>query len=298
MKIDNKQLLEQYSKGLASTGKTRSLYLRYASDFLDYAEGDFSREVINKYLERLKRKKYRGKNTSDGTLNFAFRVVRTLFTRNEAILKEQGVEWPYRRGESPSIREDDINAPALDPDIIREQIYAIKKDGEPAARAFLSISTVYGTRRIEMVELTQDDVRIKDKTIHIATAKHGRERTHLIPDEIVPYLAEYDFNKPISDFTLFTLWYRIEYKISLAHTDQVGWHSIRRTLNTLLLDQLPEATVMGFMRWKQRTSSHMPYRYSAQRYVGREGVTTKVVGEAKDVDTKVFEVHPFLEHWK
>ena len=149
-----------------------------------------------------------------------------------------------------------------------------------------------------MVEFTAEDVNIRDRAIHISTAKHGRERTHTIPEEIVPYLEQYDFDKKRSDSELLTLWYRIEYEIELDHTDQVGWHSIRRTLNTLLLDHLPEVTVMSFMRWKQRTSSHMPYRYSAQRFVGREGMSTRVVGEARDVDSKVFEVHPFLEYWR
>ena len=291
--MNNTEILNNYSKRLGSTGKTRNLYLRYAQDFLNYANGNFERETIDKYLARLKRQKY-----SDGSINLIFRIVRTLFKRNEVLLKEQNIEWPFNRGESPQIREDRIQAPALDPDVISEMIQAIKDNGEPDEKAFLAISTTYGTRRIEMVELEQESVDIKGRTIHITTAKHGRERTHIIPDEIVPYLKEYDFDKKRSEFELFTLWYRIEYLIELEHTNQVGWHSVRRTLNTLLLDQLPEGTVMSFMRWKQRTSSHMPYHYSAQRFVGREGMTTKVVGEARDVDSKVFKVHPFLEYWR
>ncbi len=284
--MNNIELLENYSKRLGSTGKTRSLYLRYASDFLAYAAGNFERETIDKYLARLRRQKY-----SDGSVNLIFRIVRTLFSRND-------IEWPFNRGESPLIREDRIQAPALAPDIIEEMIQAVKKGGKPEEKAFLAISTTYATRRIEMVELSAEDVNIKDRTIHIATAKHGRERTHIIPEVIVPYLEPYDFDNKRSESELFTLWYRIEYIIELEHTNQVGWHSVRRTLNTLLLDHLPEATVMSFMRWKQRTSSHMPYRYSAQRFVGRDGMSTKVVGKALDVDSKVFEVHPFLEFWK
>ena len=292
--MSENQWLENYAKKLGSKGYSRDLYLRFAKDFLDSAGGSFDRDSIEHYLEHLRREhKY-----SDGSVNFAFRVVRTLFKRNEAELKEEGVEWPFNRGESPLIREDEVVAPALDPDIIGEMIQATKKKGTPDEKAFLAISTTYATRRVEMVSLVQDDVKIKDKTIHITTAKHGRERTHLIPDEIVPYLKGYDFDRAITNFILFTLWYRIEYLIDLPHTDKVGFHSVRRTLNTILLEHLPEVTVMSFLRWKQRTSSHMPYRYSAQRFVGREGLTTKVVGGAKDVDQKVFEVHPFLEYWR
>jgi len=291
--MNNTELLENYSKRLGSTGKTRSLYLRYANNFLEYAKGDFEREKIDKYLAHLRRQKY-----SDGSINLMFRIVRTLFKRNEILLKENNIEWPFNRGESPQIREDRIQAPALDPDVIGEMINKVKKEGDPDEKAFLAISTIYGTRRIEMVEVSAEAVNIRDRTLHIVTRKHGRERTHMIPEAIVPYLETYDFGTTRSEAALFTLWYRLEYRIGLEHIDQVGWHSVRRTLDTMLLDQLSEATVMSFMRWKQRTSSNMAYRYSAQRFVGREGITTKVVGAARDVDSKVFAVHPFLEYWR
>ncbi len=284
--MSNAEILENYTKRLGSSGKTRSLYIRYASNFLEYAGGEFDREKIDKYLVRLGRQKY-----ADGSINLIFRIIRTLFSRND-------IEWPYNRGESPQIREDRIQAPALDPDIIGEMIQAVKTEGEPSEKAFLAISTIYATRRVEMVGLVMDDVNIRDRTIHITTAKHGRERTHMIPEEIVPYIEGYDFDVGRSESEIFTLWYSLEYRIGLDHTHRVGWHSVRRTINTLLLDNLPEATVMSFMRWKQRTSSHMPYRYSAQRFVGRDGMSTKVVGAARDVDSKVFEVHPFLEYWR
>ena len=41
----------------------------------------------------------------------------------------------------------------------------------------------------------------------------------------------------------------------------------------------------------------MPYRYSAQKFVGKEGESTKVVGEALEVDSKIFKKHPFVSHW-
>ena len=292
--MNNAELLEQYSKGLASTGKTRTLFIRFAADFLEYANSDFSREIINKYLEHLRMShKY-----SDGTINLIFRVIRTLVSRNADVLKENGFEWPYRRGESPTIREDSIQAPALHPNTIIKLIGAVRESGDPEEAAFLALSTTYGLRRVEMVELSQADVRLKDKNIHIATAKHGRERTHIIPEELIPFLKGHDFSKEMSDFGLFTLWYRIENRIKLSHINQVGWHSIRRTLNTLLLRKLPESTTMSFLRWKQRTSSHMPFRYSAIKFVGEEDETIEVVGEALDVDSEVFRTHPFLEHWR
>ena len=124
--MNNEEILRNYERGLASSGKTRSLYIRFAGEFLDYAEGDFSREKISKYLENMRHKKNRdGTLKSDGTVNFAFRVVRTMFSRNN-------LDWPFRRGEAPNIREDNIQAPALHPLTTIKAIQAVKEGEYPA----------------------------------------------------------------------------------------------------------------------------------------------------------------------
>jgi integrase len=285
--MDSANLLEQYARGLGSTGALRNHYLSYARDFLDYSEGRLDKETVMKYLKHIRQKRH----LSDGSVNFIYRVIRTLFKRN-------GLDWPFTRGEAPSIREDKVQAPALDPDIVVEMIEAAKRQPKSAEATFLSLATVYGLRRVEMVNLQAEDVNLADRTLHIATAKHGRDRTHMIPEEIIPYLKHYDFSRPRTEFDLFTLWYMIEKMVNLEHVERVSWHAVRRTVDTLLLDRLPDTVVMSFLRWKQRTSGSMPYRYSAQRFVGRGGIKTRVVGEALEVDEKVFAVHPFLKHWR
>ena len=206
--MNKEELLENYSKRLGSKGKTRNLYLKYVTDFLEYSDGNFDRETVEKYLEHLRKQhKY-----SEGSISFIFGILRTLFNRNS-------IEWPFARGDAPQIHENKVQAPALHPKTIIKMIQAVKEKGGLEEKAFLSLSTTYGLRKVEMKELTQSDVRIKDRTIHIATAKHGRERTHIIPGEIVPYLKEYNFDTRVSDFGLFTLWYQIEYLIGLNHSD-------------------------------------------------------------------------------
>jgi integrase len=241
--------------------------------------------MISKYIEHLKNKKF-----SDGTINFRFRQIRTLFKRNE-------LEWPFLYGEAPAIRENKVVALALHPDLVGEIITAIKADGTPEEKALLALSTTYGVRRTEIVNLKQEDVMLEDRIIHIATAKHGRERNHLVPDIIVPILADYDFEQKRSNFSLNVLWHRIEYKANIEHTDHVGWHSIRRTLNTELRNVLPANVTMAFMRWKMKTNADMSLRYTATSYVGRNGTTKKVAGEYQDMDRQVFANHPFLKYW-
>jgi len=292
--MEKEVLLSNYEKGLASKGKLRTHYLRYAHDFLSFSDGIFDRHTIDKYIDYLRKKR----RYSDGTVNFAFGVIRTMFNRNQSQLASEGWDWPYRRGEGPIIREDKITAPALSPEVIYKMIETTKENGEIEEKVFLALSTTYGLRREELLNISNDDIDFRGKSIHIATLKHGRDRTHMIPEEIVPYLKDYGFDTVRSEFGMLEVWYRIEHRCGLRHTDQVGWHSIRRTLNTLLGDELPRVTVMSFLRWKQRTSSDMSFRYSAQTFVGFDGEITKVVGESRQVDEKVFAVHPFLKYWR
>jgi integrase len=221
-----------------------------------------------------------------------------LYNRNADLLKKEGVIWPFVRGDAPQIHEDTINAPALEPDLIIEMIRFAKASPQRELSTFLALSTTYGMRREELTSIGQDDVHYRERTIHVSTMKHGRERTHLIPPPIVPYLQQYDFNHKMTHLHLLNIWYRIEYGVGFAHIARVGYHSIRRTLDTMLLDSLPQSTVMSFMRWKQRTSSNMAYRYSAQKFVGREGTSTQVIGESLETDKKVFAVHPFVKYWE
>lgn len=97
--MGNAKLLENYSKMLGSQGKTRSLYLGYARDFLEYSNGNFGRETIERYLEHLKICNYSG-----GSINFIFRVIRTLASRNK-------IEWPFARGEAPPANRDKHGGP-------------------------------------------------------------------------------------------------------------------------------------------------------------------------------------------
>lgn len=294
MKIDKKQMLDRYQRGLGSDGKTRILYLRYAGDFLDYSNGSFDRQVISKHLDRL-RKKF---HYSDGTINFIFRIIRTLYSRNSGLLEAEGIEWPFRRGETPQIREKNVKAPALHPRTVERMVAAAREHNNIDETAFLALSTTYGLRQVEMMELENKDIKLKDRVIHIATAKHGRERSHMIPKEIIPYLERYDFDQSISEFKMLSIWYLLEYRIKLRHIERVGWHSIRRTLNTLLAKELSEITVKSFLRHKQRTSSDMTFRYSAITFVGEEEEMTELSSDSSAADQEVFDIHPFIGFWK
>ena len=280
-------LLQRYASNLPDSS-SRNQYVSYARNFLDSAAA-LDKESINKYLAKLKRQ---GKKT--GTVNFAFRVLRTLFNVNK-------LDWPFRRGEAPLIRQRDEYKPALDPELIRIMVEAAKNgklDTSPAC--FLALSTVYGLRREEMCDLKPGDVDLKAGTIFINTVKFGRERYHLIPEEIKPYLQSHDFNQRYNLTQMSQLFWVIVNRSGLEalRPKRLGWHSIRHTVKTLLDDSgLSLYAVHDFMRWKSvEREFAMDVRYHATHFVGLE--EDRVVTEEAESDKEIFEKHPLLEFWR
>jgi len=285
--MNKPELLSKYDSNLAGS-KNKNHYLSYAKNFLDYADS-LDKENINNYIKKLKRQ-----GRSPGTLNFAFRVIRRLFAVN-------GLEWPFRRGEAPQIGQREEVKPALDPEVVKAMVQAAKDNVLDSDEAcFLALSTLYGLRREEMYNLVSKDIDFKGDTIFISTVKSGRQRYHLIPPEIKPYLEKHDFEARYSDTAMSQMFWRIINKSGLEvfKSERLGWHSIRRTLITLLHQSgVDPFTVHQFMRWKgaQRDMA-MDTRYHATHFVGLEG--TKVVAMEAQSDKEVFKKHPLLKFWR
>jgi len=280
-------LLQKYASNLPDS-EYRNQYISHAKRFLDYADA-LDKESINKYLARLKRQGY-----SPGTISFAFRVVRTLFNVNN-------LEWPFRRGEGPQIGQRDEYKPALAPELIRVMVEAAKNGKlESAPACFLALSTVYALRREEMCDLESGDLDFKANTIFISTAKFGRERYHLVPDEIRPYLERHDFSQRYSLERMSQLFWVVVNRSGLEalKPQRLGWHSIRRTVKTLLDNSgLSPYSVHSFMRWKGVDREFaMDVRYHASHFVGLDGAT--VITEEAESDKEIFEKHPLLEFWR
>lgn len=289
--------LNNYARRLSSKDQNRAKYLSRVRRFLEYSEGDLSREAVESFMAVLEKEDKR-----PTTRRQYFSLIRSLFMRNN-------IEWPFNRGEGPQVGDRDVQKPALDPSIIAEMIHAAKSGKLDAEKtAYLAVSTTYGTRQIELRELNDTgkdiegrpvefSVDIGGRTIYIATAKSGWQRYHVLPDELVPYLENHRF-RPHTEAEFRSLWYFLEDAIKFPHYDRVGFHSVRRTLDTELLKVLPVETVRSFLRWKKATSRDMAFRYSATTYLGRETKTQEMAGDLKQEDIRVFRVHPFLRYWK
>lgn len=280
-------MLAKYASNLPDD-RYRNHYVSYARSFLESAAA-LDKESINKYLAKLKRQK-----KSAGTINFAFRVIRTLFNVNK-------LDWAFRRGEAPQIRQQDEYKPALDPELVKVMIEAAKNGKLGASpTCFLALSTVYGLRREELCDLEPSDVDLEADTIFISTIKFGRERYHLIPEEIKPYLR-YDFSQRYSLTQMSQLFWVVVNGAGLQalKPQRLGWHSMRRGLIFLLhRSGLDPFTVHHFMRFKRAADRELAIdvRCHASHFVGLEG--TRMVTEEPESDKEVFEKHPLLQFWR
>jgi len=286
-KIDKDALLGKYADNL-SNSSNKVHYLSYARDFLDHADG-LNRASIDRYLNIL-----RQKGRKPGTVNFAFRVIKRLFTVN-------GLGWEYRRGEAPAIGQRDEHRPQLSAEVIQTMV-AAAKDGKlhDDEMCFLTLSTTYGLRREEMVDLKPEDVDLANSAIYVSTVKFGRQRYHLIPPEIHPYLAKHDFSQVYSLTGMSQLFWRAVNNSGLGglKSQRLGWHSIRRAVfDGLINSGINPFAARSFLRWKGATGElAMPARYYGNVVVGLDG-TIPLLEEAKG-DEEIFQHHPFLPMWK
>ena len=285
--MDKETILAKYADNLPKSSN-KNHYLSYARDFLEHADG-LDRAAVDRYLQRLRRQ-----NRKPGTINFAFRVVRRLFTVN-------GLEWEYRRGEAPPIGQRDEYRPQLSADLIRVMIAAaISGKLHEDESCFLASSTVYGLRREEMIDLKPEDVDLANSAIYVSTVKHGRQRYHLVPPEIKPYLTAHDFSKRYSLSGMSQLFWRVVNNSDLGglKSQRLGWHSIRRAVLDGLIDNgVNPFAARSFLRWKGVAGElAMPARYYGNVVINLNG-STPLLEEAAG-DDEIFQKHPFLLMWR
>jgi len=269
-------------------------YLSMASQFLTYLGDRIPPDEMDLRRYFLKR---REEGISDSTLRTLFAVLQKLYQANRKVNPTTGeVAWDW-----PLIKEDRPEAPpeATTPAFTREEVEQLIKNRElysKGERFYLAIATTYAPRRIELARIKKRD--IKENTIYVDTAKKGEKRTHLIPDEIMPYIEAY---RPRENnvSSLSAMFNRICKKGLGKSTKGYGWHSFRTCLDTLLPISLAKAdkplTLVGyFLRWSRRSTG--------ARFLGTPmgGIYARPEIMSSDpffADREVFEVHPFLPLW-
>ena len=263
---------------------TLTTYLSIASQFLNWLGDKIPPDDMDLRRYFLKR---REEGKKENTLRTIFAVLERLYRANHW-------DWPLESEDRPEAPSE-IATPAF----TREEVEQLIKNRELYYKGdcfYLAIATIYAPRRIELARIKKRDIR--DNTLHIDTAKHGEKRTHLIPDEIMPYIEAY---RPRENnvSSLSAMFDRICRKGLGEKKHGYGWHSFRRTLDTLLPTALAKAdkplTLVGyFMRWNRKSTG--------SRFLGTPmgGVYARPEILSSDpffVDREVFEVHPILPLW-
>ncbi len=284
--------LKRYRESLSQTSKGR--YAKVAQSFLEWlGDREPSANAVRQWLEKLRKQHY-----ADGTIAWHWAVLRRLFTVNQQ-------PWPFPRGEAPVIRESEVVAIAIGPEVIQAMVEVVlgkrkpKGDLKPLAshRAFLTLSTIWGLRRGEMVSTCPEFLDVKGSLLYVQTEKFGRQRWHIVPPEVMPHLKAWGFEEYLSLFHVSQLFAQLKVMVGY-NVREAGWHGIRRSLTRGLFEAgFSEPEIYTFLRWK-RSTRNMALRYGSSTVVGFEDRQVVMPSLDERLDRAILDKHPFLGFWR
>ncbi len=254
------------------SNSTRYRYPRVVREFLDSVgvkDKYTKQDIISFFNNEIKR------GISPSSIRWKYYILR-------GFLESIGDTMLIKVDELPRI--SNINQPVLTKDDVVGMINIIKDKGTNSMKAYLALSTVYGFRRSELANIRNDS--FSDGVIQIATAKGGAVRSHIIPENIVPYVSNYNFvNRSQSWFG--DLFKHMGKLSGIKDVNGYGFHAIRRSLITeMLTSGVPVPIIVYFMGWNIR------------RALGGFGIAGAYFHPNKEeVDEVVFRNHPFLKYW-
>jgi len=295
------ELLNKVTEELAgSNERTTKQFVKITSQFYASSGGEFTRRAVVNYITKMAEKRY-----MPGTLRLHFRVLKWAFGKASKI--ETGIEWPFSKKPPTEIEtlmadipwQESENKIAFSADDIKQMIDAAKQ-GFPnmcekednlkgISVALVALSTTYGLRRVELFNFDSETLNLKTKRLRVFTKHGSRLREHIIPDEIIPYLKDY---QPFqSEFKESQIFHDIERASGLPERYGTGWHCIRRGLVNNLVKvnlEVPEQQALvyiyDYMRWKKTVAFGMIGTYFTEK--------------PEIVDMAILKAHPFLEYWK
>jgi hypothetical protein len=230
------------------------------------SKSKYDRDDVVRYLSCLREQGYR-----QSSIDVMVRPLKLL-------AQIQG--WTFPRLAMPKVRDGDVRRPMFSHEEVCQLIRRGKEVLSERELAYLALSTTYGLRREELRGLGRIDGKVT-----VDTVKGGPVTTHLVPDEIRPYLAGYE--RTGVRYMSFVFRRMVEkLGISLAG-ENYGWHSIRRALATELVStDVSLLNLLRFMRWSDA---------SLKGEFGMLAIYAK--RNQEEIDMSIFKVHPFLPIW-
>lgn len=270
-----------------SSEDTQKGHLAVCQKFLNFAGGrslsQWNGSLVNEFLDQLKAEGY-----APGTIRKAYSIVKRVFDSAKAVheaerirliseanpddpgavaeilkaLSLPGPTWDLGKRARPRVDSEDVVKLAATFEELEAMIAAAKNGSlPPGASPYLALSSIYGLRREELCRVAREHLNFDEKTIYVLTAKGGERRRQLLCNEIIPYLAEYDFKKQYSPWKMSELYRIISAKAGIELKDGSGWHGPRYYLVSALVDLFGELHAHIFLRWKISSSSAMVERY-------------------------------------
>ena len=230
------------------------------------SKSKYDRDDVIRYLSWLREQGYR-----QSSIEVMIRPVKLL-------AQIQG--WSYPRLAMPKVRDSDISRPMFSYEEVCQMIRRGKEVLTIRELAYMALSTTYGMRREELGSLGGID-----GTVTVNTVKGGPVTTHLVPDEIKPYVFGYKRSEVRYMSRIFK---GIIGKLGMVLPQgNYGWHAIRRALATELVSRdVGLLNVIRFMRWSDA---------SLGGGLGMLAIYAK--RNQAETDKSIFEVHPFLPIW-
>ena len=216
----------------------------------------------------------------------------TAFVQLKKLFEANEWPWPFKKEDKP-VSYDEPFAPAFRPDEVL-QLIAAREKLTPQENFYLALAVTYGPRCEEISRVRVRD--IQDNTIFIRTAKRGTQRQHLIPEGIAPFISGWR-PKERTARAISYHFQKIMEKSGLGKRPGWGFHSIRRTLLTLLITNLakadyPPSWAAEYLRWSKRSVGAIFLGSgTAGIYAHSEALST----DPFELDRVVLSVHPFVQ---
>ena len=207
------------------------------------------------------------------------RSIITIMSRLRALYHANGWSWPLLpRDMHLGLPDAGPGGPALSPDEIRQLILGAKGGGRLDVVA-MALSTTWGFRPAEMATILSSG--LDGRAISVQTSKLGRRREHTIPVVLASALTFRGRERTTDGL------HKAFERLMCAHVRDTrtgeGWHSVRRSLVTGLLEAgLREAALHKWMGWQ---------------YKGQDIVDRYYRPDPAKLDAEVYALHPFLPFW-
>jgi len=162
---------------------------------------------------------------------------------------------------------------------------------------YLAMSITFSCRREELSRIRKRDYN--NETILIRRAHKNEDQIHLIPDAIKPvmeHFSPHDHNQATFNY----MFQRICAKAGIEHKKGLGWHGVRRTMDTEIEDALVAKGIHPmlwsiFQGWSSEKGGS---RYAGSPMAGRYYHPEIKSDDPYYIDRVVYSVNPFLKTWQ